>query len=97
MLGDAGALRTLVADAGFRSVEIIPVSVIARFPNPDLFLAGEIDVDTAAIPALQHLDATARQKLVAAIATEMADPLRELTEADHVVIPFQTHLVLARC
>lgn len=97
VLGDADALRTLVADAGFRSVEIIPASVTARFPDPDLFLAGEIDVDTAAIPAMQHLDATARQELVAAIATEMADPLRELTEADHVVIPFQTHLVLARC
>lgn len=94
-LGDAGALRTLVAGAGFRGVEIISAAVTARFPNPDLFLAGEIDVDTAAIPAMQHLDATARQELVAAIATEMADPLRELTEADHVVIPFQTYAVLA--
>ena len=29
----------------------------ARFPDPAGFLAGEIEVDTAAIPSMQALDA----------------------------------------
>ena len=51
-LGDAGALRDRVAKAGFRQIEIEPFELLARFPDPDGFLAGEIDVDTAAIPAM---------------------------------------------
>jgi hypothetical protein len=67
----------------------------ARFPNPDGFLAGEIDVDTAAIPSMQHLDAQARQAIVAAITAEMESPLKEVTHDNHVVIPFHAHIVSA--
>ncbi len=94
-LGDSDELRTLLAGAGFHDVEIVPGSVTARFPHPALFLAGEIDVDTAAIPAMQHLDAAARRELVAAIAADMEGPLSRQTEGDHVVIPFQTLVALA--
>lgn len=93
-LGDPRELRELLARSGFRNVAIQPASITARFPNPELFLAGEIDVDTAAIPAMQHLDASARQELTARIRGDMEGPLREVTEGDHVVIPF--HALLAR-
>ncbi|MGH2531415.1 MAG: class I SAM-dependent methyltransferase [Thermomicrobiales bacterium] len=93
-LGEADLLRALLVDAGFREIDFAPVSVTARFPNPDAFLAGEIDVDTAAIPAMQHLDAVARQELTAAIRDDMEAPLREVTEDDVVVLPF--HLLIAR-
>ncbi len=94
-LGDRDELRTLLAGAGFRDVEIVAGSVTARFPHPALFLAGEIDVDTAAIPAMQHLDDAARRELVATISADMEDPLRRQTEGDHVVISFQTWIALA--
>ena len=93
-LGDADELRTLLTDAGFRNVEIEPVSMTARFPNPEAFLAGEIDVDTAAIPSMQHLDAQAGRELTAAISEDMTGPLRAVTEGEHVVIPF--HACVAR-
>jgi SAM-dependent methyltransferase len=93
-LGDADALRALLADAGFREIDFAPYTVTARFPNPDLFIAGEIDVDTASIPAMQHLDAAARQELTTAIRDDVAGPLREVTEGDHVVLPF--HCYIAR-
>jgi ubiquinone/menaquinone biosynthesis C-methylase UbiE len=92
-LGDADELRRLMTDAGLRQVEIEPASMTARFPNPAGFLAGEIDVDTAAIPSMQHLDARGRQAIVAAISEEMAAPLSEVTQNDHVVIPF--HALIA--
>jgi hypothetical protein len=91
-LGDADELRTLLTDAGFQHVEIEPVSMTARFPNPEGFLAGEIDVDTAAIPSMQHLDAQARHALTTAIREDMQVPLRAVTEEGHVVLPFHAHI-----
>jgi ubiquinone/menaquinone biosynthesis C-methylase UbiE len=95
-LGDPAELRELVMRAGFQRVEIEPVSMTARFPGPDAFLAGEIEVDTAAIPSMQHLDAPARQAIVTAIAADMKAPLREITEDNHVVIPFHAQIANAR-
>jgi hypothetical protein len=66
----------------------------ARFPNPPAFLAGEIDVDTAAIPSMQHLDAGARREVTTALERDMAEPLRGVTEDGHVVLPF--HVLIAR-
>ena len=95
VLGDANELRTLLEVAGFHAVMIEPVAMTARFPNPEAFLAGEIDVDTAAIPAMQHLDSQARQELTAAIREDMESPLRAVTEGEHVVLPFQAHVARA--
>jgi ubiquinone/menaquinone biosynthesis C-methylase UbiE len=91
-LGDADELRRSLTQAGFRDVAIYSVSLSARFPDPEGFLAGEIDVDTAAIPAMQHLDATARKEMTATIRDEMAGPLGAVTEGDQVVIPFHAHI-----
>lgn len=94
-LGDAADLRDRVVKAGFTRVEIEPFSLMARFPDPDGFLAGEIAVDTAAIPAMQHLDAAGRANLTARIRSEMEASLAEVTVADHVQLPFHVHVVRA--
>lgn len=94
-LGDAGKLRTLLTDAGLQRVEVEPMSMTARFPDPEGFLAGEIDVDTAAIPAMQHLDDGARRAITEAIRDDMEARLREATEGDYVVIPFHAHIARA--
>lgn len=57
-------------------------------------LKGE-DVDTAAIPSMQHLDATARQAITAAIREDMEAALHDVTERNHVVIPFHANTVRA--
>jgi len=67
----------------------------AHFPNPEGFLAGEIDVDTAAIPSMQGLDEGARQAIVVAITEDMRTPLLEATQDDHVVIQFHAFVVRA--
>jgi len=94
-LGSADKLRELALGAGFRRVEIEPFSLTARFPNPDAFIAGEVEVDTAAIPVMQHLDAQARQAIVAAITEDMRSPLKQVTSGNHVVLPFHGHIVRA--
>ena len=95
-LGDADGLRGLVFGAGFRHVEMKPFSITARFPNPDEFIAGEIEVDTASIPSMQDLKPQDRQAIVKAIIKDMQLPLKEMTFDNRVVIPFHGQLVKAR-
>lgn len=95
-LGDSDELRRLLTDAGFPHVEIEPVSITARFPNPEEFLAWEIDVDPAAIPALQYLDAQAQQAILAAVRQDMQATLHEVMQGGQVVIPFHAHVAHAR-
>ena len=95
-LGNADDLHTRAREAGFRKVDIKPFSLTARFPNPDAFIAGEIEVDTAAIPSMQHLDSRAREAIVTAITTDMQSPLKELISDNHVVIPFHGLIFTAR-
>jgi SAM-dependent methyltransferase len=94
-LGSADELRELALGAGFQQVEIEPCSLTARFPNPDEFIAGEIEVDTAAIPSMQHLGPQARKAIVAGITADMQAPLKEVTSDNHVVLPFHGHIVRA--
>ena len=95
-LGNANDLRGPALAAGFRQVDIKPSSLTARFPNPEAFIAGEIEVDTASIPSMQHLDSKAREEIVRAIARDMQSPLKELTSDNHVVIPFHGLIITAR-
>jgi ubiquinone/menaquinone biosynthesis C-methylase UbiE len=95
-LGNADDLRTRAREARFRKVDIKPFSLTARFPNPDAFIAGEIEVDTAAIPSMQHLDSKAREAIVTAITRDMQSPLKELISNNHLVIPFHGLMITAR-
>jgi len=94
-LGNRDQLRDLISAAGFDRIEITPFDLVARFPDPEAFLAGEIAVDTAAIPEMQHLDPSARAELVASTASSMHDALRDVTDGDHVAMPFQTWIATA--
>ena len=94
-LGDAGELQASLARAGFSDVVVEPYAITARFPQPDAFLAGEIDVDTTSIPAMQNLDPAARRDLTAAIEAEMAGPLREVTAGNEVHMPFYAQIARA--
>jgi ubiquinone/menaquinone biosynthesis C-methylase UbiE len=95
-LGDAEALRAAIEAAGFREVAVEAAGMEARFPDPDGFLAGEIEVDTAAIPSMQSLGARERSELVAALQREMARPIAAVTRNGHVVMPFHVLIAAAR-
>jgi ubiquinone/menaquinone biosynthesis C-methylase UbiE len=92
-LGDADALAAAITAAGFGDVAVERASMDACFPDPGGFLAGEIAVDTAAIPSMQALGESERAALVAAIAGDMAEPLAAVTRDGQVVMPF--HVLIA--
>ena len=94
-LGDPDELRTLLTSAGFERVEIEPAAMISRFPNPDAFLAAEIEVDTAAIPSMQDLTPNERRAIVTGISEDMKEPPRDVTDDDHVVLQFHANVARA--
>jgi ubiquinone/menaquinone biosynthesis C-methylase UbiE len=95
-LGDSGELRRYLTDAGFQDVEVEPVSITARFPNPQEFLDWEIDVDPLTVPALLHLDPQAQHAVMDSIRRDMQAPLRELMQGDQVLLPSHAHIARAR-
>ncbi len=94
-MGDDAELRFILRSAGFESIAIEQESLTAVFPDPELFLAGEIDVDTAVIPAMQELDSEARKSLIAAIQDEMRGPLQAVTADGAVWMPFHVSIAVA--
>ncbi|MBU8976367.1 methyltransferase domain-containing protein [Lysobacter sp. MMG2] len=92
-LSDAQVLRSLLEEAGFSSVEIRTHSMPATFPDPNDFVAMEVDVIAAAIPATQHLDDRARAELTRAAEAEMAAPIRQQLRDGRLVVPM--HALLA--
>jgi ubiquinone/menaquinone biosynthesis C-methylase UbiE len=94
-LGDAGALAADFARAGFRDVAVAPFSLTAHLGPAEQFLAGELAIDTAAIPAMRGLAASDQLALAEAIAVEMAEPLRAVTVDGEVVIEFHALIATA--
>jgi len=86
-------LRALLLEAGCRHVEIEQASMTARFPNPEGFLAGEIDVDTAAIPSMRHLHTQARKAVTESLREDMEAPLKAVTNVSDTPVGFGDNLV----
>jgi ubiquinone/menaquinone biosynthesis C-methylase UbiE len=95
-LGNSDQLHKLLTDSGFQHIEIEPRSITARFPQPEEFLAWEIDVDPTETPALQNLDTEAQQIILAAVRQDMQRSLDEVTQDNQVVLQFHAHVVRAR-
>jgi ubiquinone/menaquinone biosynthesis C-methylase UbiE len=95
-LGDSDELRKLLIDSGFLHIEIEPMSITARFPNAEEFLAWEIDVDPTETPALQNLDTEAQQVILAAVRQDMQGLLEEIMQNNQVVLQFHAHVAQAR-
>ena len=95
-LGDADEVRKLLTNAGFQDIEIESMSITARYPNPQEFLAWEIDVDPAETPALQNLDAEAQKTILVSLQAEMQAPLQEVIKGNEVVMPSHAHIAHAK-
>lgn len=92
---EAVRLRTLLAGAGFREIVTEPRSMPAVFTDPAGFVAMEVDVIAAAIPATQHLDEAARADLAAAISGDLEGPVRRASADGRLVVPMHAYLARA--
>lgn len=95
-LGNAEELRRLLTGSGFRQIEMESWSITARFPQPDEFLAWEIDVNPAETPALRYLDPAAQQVILAAVRQDMQSALEEVMQENQVALEFHAHVAQAK-
>lgn len=95
-LGDRDGLSSLVAGAGFGEPRIESFDLTANFGEPATFIAGEIDVDTAAIPAMQQLDQPSRERLTAELQRDMEGALAAVTRDGQVHMPFHVLMATAK-
>jgi ubiquinone/menaquinone biosynthesis C-methylase UbiE len=94
-LYDADELRTLFTAAGFKKVEILSESIIARFPEADRFVALAVASSAAAVPAFVQLEVPARAALLEAVRIEVEPTIRRYRENNFVVFPMYAHIAVA--
>jgi SAM-dependent methyltransferase len=93
-LGDAAELRTLLADAGFKSVELAERSIEARFPAHRFIQNMELAY-AAVIPKFAE-DRSAFDAYLEAVEGDTAEIVQRHTRGSHVTIPMHTHIAVAR-
>lgn len=91
----ADELSDVLGSAGFRDIAIADFCMPARFTDPARFVAMEIDVIAAAIPATQHLDERARAELVEAVSRDLEEPVRQSIREGAITIRMYANLARA--
>lgn len=93
--GDLHQLQDLLHAAGFSSPTICAETIVARYADPSAFLDLELAIDTAVIPALQHLTADERGRVIERLRDDIEPTLRRFVVDDAVVLPMYLHVALA--
>ncbi|MEO6603620.1 MAG: methyltransferase domain-containing protein [Polyangiaceae bacterium] len=92
---DAAELRTSFTMAGFEPVEIVDVSITAKFPDPDQFVARAVTSSAAAVPAFAALEARAKAEVLRAVRVETDPVLREYCASGLVSFPMFAQIAIA--
>jgi ubiquinone/menaquinone biosynthesis C-methylase UbiE len=93
---DETELRTLLVEAEFDDVRIEPISIEARFADPERYAELQIQAASAAIPMLQQLDSFERTELIEGVRKELEAPIREYTVDGELRFPMHSYLAQAR-
>lgn len=95
-LPEAGELRALHVDAGFREVEIRPVSATMRFPDSVRFVPMAVMSSAAAVLAFAELDDPHKASLMAGITRDCVDVVAAHTVDGAVAFDMYAHVAIAR-
>jgi hypothetical protein len=90
-LGDAGELGRLIADAGFRDVEIRALAKRQSYPSVADYL-HRLFLSAPSTDSLRQADEPTRR----AILTDLSAALQPYVTGEGLVLPMATHLATAR-
>lgn len=93
-LADAGELRRLAEEAGFRNVVVTGVSKTIRFPSPQLYARIQLTA-TPLAGTVAGLESAARDALLDAVAGDLAAALGSTVDGE-LVSPTRTNVLTAR-
>lgn len=94
-LGNADELRSLAEEAGFRNVEVEPVTVETCFSSPDTFVADVEFAYSAVVPEFVQ-DPSAFGTYTDAVAKDMQPVLTHHQSDGELRFPMPAHLLTAR-
>ena len=94
-LWDAEELRTLLKEAGFQRIVIMPRALEVRLPTPDCFVQLTVLGAATSVPAFARLDAAARRALVQAVSGETESVARRYRDGDTLKFLMSTHIAVA--
>jgi SAM-dependent methyltransferase len=88
-------LRTVLVDAGFRDVQVVQDSIVARFASPDRFVERLEFAYAAVVPAFQA-DPDAFAAYLAAIEQDTKPIIDLYRRGDHIEVPMHANIAIAR-
>lgn len=94
-LWDAEELRTLLSDAGFQRIEVIPRSLIVQLPSPECFVQLTVQGAATSIPAFAQLNDASRSALVEAVIEETQSVAGRYRDGNTLTFPMHTHIAMA--
>lgn len=94
-LHDQAELRSLLAAAGFEDIEVSQVSKVSRYPDPDRFLAETLSGLMAVVVSMLDIGERELREGIDAVTAELQQPLRDLTEDNHVVLGWHGNVAVA--
>jgi ubiquinone/menaquinone biosynthesis C-methylase UbiE len=93
-LGESNQIRTLLKEAGFTSIDIIPHSITIRAPYADTFIQNLEYAYAAVIPQFME-DPQAFWTYLEAVSSEMQPILQNYRDGDGLVFPMPTYIATA--
>jgi hypothetical protein len=93
-LGDAALMESLLDGAGFRSIDVVPRTVQARFPSPDTFVRN-VEIGYAAVVPQFAEDPAAFAAYVDAVEAETRELVERHRHGDVLSFPLRAHVALA--
>jgi ubiquinone/menaquinone biosynthesis C-methylase UbiE len=94
-LWDAEELRTLLKEAGFERIAIMPRSLEVRLPTPERFVQLTVLGAATSVPAFARLDAAARGALVQAVSEETEPVAQRYRRGDTLALQMSAHIAAA--
>lgn len=85
--GEAEPLREALDEAGFREVEVIPVSHYVTFPSISIFIQASITGSAAVIGELKGLDTDAKNQLADQLTHDMTPILETYVNNGALIMP----------
>lgn len=93
--GDAGQLRALLDDAGFRNIEIAQAVHNATFPSIEVFAHVSLLGSGQPLPELATLNAMERAELLSNVETDLHDSLAPYLNDGPLVFPMSMNVAIA--
>lgn len=92
----AQELQQPFAAAGFRTLNVTPATIQARFAEPHRFVHLAVASSAAAVPAFAGLEAADRASLLESVRSDTASVLSRFTNAGEVGFPMWGNVLVAR-